>query len=143
MHRNRSILLYIIIWTVIVAPLSIWGAKKLKENYGYCLYEGCGAKLENKYQEYCEPHNDKVWEEKRKERQEKDDIEEDYYTPSPTETPSPTPYRRRNYSGSYGNVYPNDPSEYSDYEDFYYDNEEDFDDLDEAEDYYNENGGEW
>lgn len=29
-------------------------------------------------------------------------------------------------------------SSYSDYEDFYYDNEEDFDSLDDAEDYYNE-----
>lgn len=37
-----------------------------------------------------------------------------------------------NYSGSYGGY------EYNDYEDFYYNNDEDFDSLDDAEDYYNE-----
>lgn len=37
-----------------------------------------------------------------------------------------------NYSGNYGGY------EYNDFEDFYYNHEEDFDSLDDAEDYYNE-----
>ncbi len=47
------------------------------------------------------------------------------------------------HSGHSGNPYPTSPREYSDFEDFYYDNEEDFEGLDDAEDYYNEHGGEW
>ena len=41
-------------------------------------------------------------------------------------------------SSSYG--YPSNPKDYSDYEDYYYDNEEDFDGIDDAESYYDEYG---
>ena len=41
-------------------------------------------------------------------------------------------------SSSYG--YPSNPKDYSDYEDYYYDNEEDFDGIDDAESYYEEYG---
>ena len=140
----KRLICYVIIWTVIVVPLTILGAREAKSNCNYCDYEGCGLKLKNEYDEYCYEHEEKVWEERRSYRK-----EDYYYTPTPMPTPtpkpSPTPYRRRNnYSyGYYTDPYPNDPSDYSDYEDYYYDNYEDFDDLDEAEDYYNENGGEY
>ena len=57
-------------------------------------------------------------------------------------TPTPTKSSSKNYSsGKSYNPYPNNPSDYSDYEDYYYDNEEDFDGIDDAEDYYDEYGG--
>ncbi len=48
----------------------------------------------------------------------------DYNKPGTSSKPS--------YSGNYGGY------EYNDFEDFYYNNDEDFDSLDDAEDYYNE-----
>lgn len=147
MHKKRIVLLYIVIWIVIVTPLSILGGDAIRKNNNYCEYEDCGLKVEDEYEDYCEPHYEVVQEEREWEREQRSLEEWEYRknnpTPSPSPSPTKRPYNKRNYYGSYGNVYPNDPSYYSDYEDYYYDNEEDFDGIDDAEDYYNDYGGDY
>lgn len=69
------------------------------------------------------------------------------YTEAPTQESYSKHSNRSSKSSNKGSSnnssYPSNPKNYSDFEDYYYDNEEDFDGIDDAEDYYEENGGEY
>ena len=135
MNRWSRLIKLFIKWLVIVIPICaiIVYIKVDKIRESMCAEEGC-TNQKNEYSEYCDEH-DKIDYSGRHYSYYNNDY--DY------STPSPTPYATKRPSSNYYNTYPNKPSNYSDYEDFYYDNEEDFDDIDDAESYYDENGGDY
>lgn len=140
--RGCALILAIVLCIVFICVLNNKSDKSSDSDESYediCPVEGCNNTcLPDKY--VCKEHEllnrlyskEKIYQYS----------EDDYATPTPSPTANGYSKRKSNSSNktsrSYG--YPSNPKDYSDAEDYYYDNEEDFDGLDDAESYYDEYG---